>query len=799
MDKNDQTKEKINHSTIREIPIIPSKDIVLFPHMVIPWMTDQPNLIKLIDDALATDRTVAVLNTADATEEGEIHLPKIGTAALILRMAKNDEGHAKLILQSVSRIRVLEITRNDPYIKAKIETVEETVTHDVEIQALMINIRQAFAKILEFSPNLPNELGGLISTIDEPGVLADIVISHMNIPPIKKQEILESLDIKERLTMALKILTQQIEILDLGHKIQSEIKGQMDKTQKEFYLREQLKAIKKELGESEERTGDIAELRKKLEEKGLPEDAMKEAERELERLSKMHPSSSEYTVAQTYIDWLLAIPWNETTEDILDIDLAEKILNKDHYDLEKVKKRIIEYLAVRKLKPDAKGPILCFAGPPGTGKTSLGRSIARSLGRKFLRIALGGVRDEAEIRGHRRTYVGAMPGRIIQGLKKVGVKNPVFMLDEIDKIGTDFRGDPASALLEVLDPEQNSTFTDHYLGVEFDLSNIIFIATANVLDTIPIPLLDRMEVIELNSYTHEEKMEIARRYLIPKQIEAHGLKNALSFEKTALSRIISDYTREAGVRNLERQIAAVCRAIAKNAAKGKTEKYIIKAKDLKEYLGPPKYEYDIAERTKVPGVATGLAWTPTGGEILFIEATRMKGSGKLILTGKLGDVMKESAQTALSYIRAKAPQLKISEEIFKDSDIHIHVPAGAIPKDGPSAGIAITMTLISLLTNRHVRPEVAMTGEITLRGLILPVGGIKEKVLAAHRAGIKEVILPKRNAPDLEDIPKNVRDAIKIHLVSRISEAQKIVFETDSSGTKPLRSAKQPVNQQAAT
>jgi ATP-dependent Lon protease len=791
MDKNDQIKEKINHSTIREIPVIPSKDMVLFPHMVIPWMTDQPNLIKLIDDALATDRTVAVLNTTEATDEGPgIRTPKIGAAALILRMAKNEEGHAKLILQSVSRIRILEITSDEPYLKAKVETVEETANHDLETQALIINIRQAFAKILEFSPNLPNELGGLVSTIDEPGVLADIVISHMNISPLKKQEILESLDIKERLTMTLKILTQQIEILDLGNKIQSEVKGQMDKTQKEFYLREQLKAIKKELGEGDEKAGDVAELRKRLQAKGLPQDAMEEAERELERLSKMHPSSSEYTVAQTYIDWLLAIPWNEATEDSLDLDVAEMVLNKDHYDLEKVKKRIIEYLAVHKLKPDAKGPILCFAGPPGTGKTSLGRSIARSLGRKFLRIALGGVRDEAEIRGHRRTYVGAMPGRIIQGLKKVGVKNPVFMLDEIDKIGTDFRGDPASALLEVLDPEQNSTFSDHYLGVEFDLSSIIFIATANVLDTIPGPLLDRMEVIELSGYTQEEKMEIAKRYLIPKQLEAHGLKNAMSLDKTALSKIISDYTREAGVRNLERQIAAICRAVAKDVAKGKTERLLIKTRDLQEYLGPPRFEYDVAERTRIPGVATGMAWTPSGGEILFIEATMMKGSGKLILTGKLGEVMKESAQTALSYIRAKAAHLKISEDIFKDDDIHIHVPAGAIPKDGPSAGVAIAMTLISLLTNRHVRPEVAMTGEITLRGLVLPVGGIKEKVLAAHRAGIKEIILPKRNAPDIEDIPENIRSILKFHLISRISEAQKIVFETNPSKVNSSKSVK---------
>ncbi|MDA8163262.1 MAG: endopeptidase La [Desulfobacteraceae bacterium] len=784
MNEDEQIKEKTNHSTIRELPVITSKDVVLFPHMVIPWLTDQPNLIKLIDDALATDRTVTVLNTfeADGGEQGKIRTPKMGSAALILRMAKDDEGHAKLLLQSVSRIRILEITGSEPYLKAKVETVEEIISHDLETKALITNIRQLFSRILDMSSNLPNELGGLISAIDEPGVLADIVISHLNIPPVEKQEILETLDVKERLGKSLKILTQQLEILELGHKIQSKVKGQLDKSQKEFYLREQMRAIKKELGEDGEGADDTAKLRERLQAKGMPDDVMKEAERELDRLARMHPSSSEYAVAQTYIDWLLSIPWNESTEDRLDLKLAGDILDKDHYDLEKVKKRIIEYLAVRKLKPDAKGPILCFVGPPGTGKTSLGRSIARSLSRKFLRIALGGVRDEAEIRGHRRTYVGAMPGRIIQGLRKVGTKNPVFMLDEIDKIGMDFRGDPASALLEVLDPEQNARFSDHYLGVEFDLSRVIFIATANVLDTIPGPLLDRMEVIELSGYTHEEKIEIAKRYLMPRQLEAHGLTAALvNIKKDALLKIISDYTREAGVRNLERQIAAICRAVAKGVATGETEKAIIKAKNLKEYLGPPKFEYDVAERTKVPGIATGMAWTPTGGEILFIEATKMKGSGRLILTGKLGDVMKESAQTALSYIRAKAGQLKIPEEIFKEEDIHIHVPAGAIPKDGPSAGVAITMALISLLTNRHVRPEVAMTGEITLRGLVLPVGGIKEKVLAAHRAGIKEIILPKRNAVDLEEITENVRKTLKVHLVSKISDALKIVFEAGGS------------------
>ncbi len=779
MTESIQIKDNTNSSqtTIKELPVFPSRELVLFPHMVVPWIVDAPHLVKMVDDALATDRTIAVVNVAK-DESGEKILHKVGTVALILRMAKNEEGHAKLILQGVTRVKILEITKQEPYLKARVQPVQDISSHDMESQALVVNIRQVFTKVLELSPHLPSELGGVVMNVDDPGVLADIVVSHLNVPAEEKLSVLESLEVKERLQKALKILTQQLEILELGHKIQSQVKDQMDKTQREFYLREQLKAIKKELGEGEERGDEIDELRQKLEEKKLPQEAKDEAERELERLAKMHPASSEYTVARTYIDWILEVPWNEMTEDRLDLEEAEKILNEDHYDLEKIKNRILEYLAVRKLKPDAKGPILCFAGPPGTGKTSLGKSIARAMGRKFWRIALGGVRDEAEIRGHRRTYVGAMPGRIIQGLRKIGVKNPVFMLDEIDKIGVDFRGDPASALLEVLDPEQNSTFTDHYLGVPFDLSKVIFIATANILDTIPGPLLDRMEVLELSGYTLEEKLQIARRYLIPRQLEAHGLTSKhLSIHKAALSRIITDYTREAGVRNLERQIAAICRGVAKEVAKGRTDKVKVTARSLPQYLGPPRYESEVAERTQIPGVATGIAWTPTGGEILFIEATKMKGSGRLILTGKLGEVMKESAQAALSYVRSKAGDFKIDDVLFKEEDIHVHVPHGAIPKDGPSAGVAICMALISLLTGRPVRPEVAMTGEITLRGLVLPVGGIKEKVLAAHRAGIKEVILPKRNKKDLDEIPEQVKKAIKIHLVSKVDEAVAIVFK----------------------
>lgn len=769
----EETKPKI---IIRELPVLPTRGVVLFPHMVVPWTVDKPNLVKLVDDVVASDRTIAVIHSNE-DESGELTFAGMGTMGIILRMAKGEEGQAKLLVQSMSRIKVLEITGFEPYIKARCEIVEDVANAELETQALTVNVRQIFARILELSPNLPNELVGLIGNVEDPGTLADVVISYLNVPVNEKLSVLESLDIKERLSKTFNILAKQLDILELGHKIQTQVKDQVDKTQKEYFLREQLKVIKKELGETDAEPNELAELREKVNAKKLPEDALKEANRELERLARMHPASAEYTVAHTYIDWLINLPWNEQTEEHVDICKAEKILNEDHYDMEKIKKRILEYLAVRKLKPDVKGQILCFSGPPGTGKTSLGKSIARAMGRKFHRIAVGGMRDEAEIRGHRRTYVGAMPGRIIQGLRKVGVRNPVFMLDEIDKLGSDFRGDPSSALLEVLDPEQNSTFTDLYLGTEFDLSQIVFIATANVLDTIASPLLDRLEVIELSGYPLEEKVEIAKRYLIPRQLEAHGLSaQQLIFEKAAIEKIIADYTREAGVRNLERKIAAVCRSVAKDIASGNSKKTRLRPSNVAQCLGHRKFESEVAERTQIPGVATGLAWTPVGGEILFIEATKMKGGGKLTLTGKLGDVMKESAQTALSYIKAKADQLGLKDEVFKDEDIHLHVPAGAIPKDGPSAGVAMVASLLSLLKDTSVRADVAMTGEISLRGLVLPVGGIKEKVLAAHRAGIKEVVLPKRNEHDLEDVPENVKKAMHFHLVSRLDEAMKVVF-----------------------
>ena len=768
----------------KEIPIIPS-DIVLFPHMVTPLMIHEPGLLKLLDDILPEDRMVAVVAVRDPQAEKK-ELFDVGTGAIILKATRIEPDQVRILVQGISRLEIVEIVSKEPYLKARVRVLEDYITHDVEVEALVSNIRILFDKVLELSPQLPGELKTLALNIDEPGALADLVISHLNVSHQEKQDILETLDIKERLQKIHQALTRQVEILELGQKIQAEVRGRMEKAQREYFLREQLKVIRKELGEAEGIEAEIEELREKLAQKKMPDYAREEAEKELRKLSRVHPTSAEYTVIRNYLDWILELPWCESTEDHLDLQRARQILDRDHYDLEKVKKRILEYLAVRKLKPDMKGPILCFVGPPGVGKTSLGRSIAEALGRKFLRISLGGVRDEAEIRGHRRTYVGAMPGRIIQGLRRVGVNNPVFMLDEIDKLGADFRGDPAAALLEVLDPEQNHNFSDHYLEIPFDLSHIIFIATANILDTIPTPLLDRMEVIEIPGYTEEDKLRIAKYYLVPRQLEAHGLrKQQLRFTDRALMEVIRHYTKEAGVRNLEREIGAICRAVAMEFAEGRTEPVKVRLRDVEKFLGPPKFLPEVAERVKVPGVAIGLAWTPVGGEILFIEATKMKGTGRLILTGKLGEVMRESAEAALSFLRSRSGELGLEEDLFQKVDVHIHVPAGAVPKDGPSAGITILAALVSLFTGRTVRHDVAMTGEITLRGLVLPVGGIKEKVLAAKRAGIKEVIIPKLNAKDLLDVPKEAREKLIFHPVSRVEEALPIVF-----GVKRLKELK---------
>jgi ATP-dependent Lon protease len=756
-----------------EIPILPVTDIALFPKMVMPLMIWEKSGVQLVDEALMKDHLVGLAmikgKGSDPLTPEDLFLT--GTVGSLLKMAKVPEGGVRLMVQGLSRFRIIEFTATAPFFKARIEVVKDQLEPNIELDALTNSVRGLFNKVLELSPYLPSELGLLAQNVEDPGSLADMIASTLNVPKEDKQDILETLEVKERLQKLTVLLTKELEVLELGKKIQSEVKEGIDKTQREYYLREQLKAIQKELGEKDEKSLEIEEYRKKIVERNLPPAAAKEADRELNRLARMSPASPEYTVALSYLDWLTELPWSIHTEDNLDIEAASKVLDEDHFDLEKVKKRILEYLAVRKLKPDMKGPILCFAGPPGTGKTSLGRSIARALGRKFVRLSLGGVRDEAEIRGHRRTYVGALPGRIIQGLKKAGSNNPVFILDEIDKVGADFRGDPSSALLEVLDPEQNSTFSDHYLEVEFDLSKVMFITTANILDTIPPALRDRMEVLDLVGYIEEEKIQIAQHHLIPKQLKEHGLtEKNLSFAKKALQLIIRSYTREAGLRNLEREIASICRGVAKEIAEGKIKEKKITPDDLQQYLGPIHFYSDVAERTQEPGVATGLAWTQSGGDILFVEATKMPGRRTLTLTGQLGDVMKESAGAALSYIRSKTSQLGIEEDFYDKYDIHVHVPAGAIPKDGPSAGIALMTALTSLLTNRPVRGDLAMTGEITLRGLVLPVGGIKEKVLAAKRAGISTVILPKKNEKDLEEIPPHLKKGLKFHFVERMDE-----------------------------
>ena len=757
-----------------ELSILPLRGTVLYPDLILPIMVGRKKSVKLIDDAMDSDRIIGVITQkrSEIEDPKETDLYSVGVAALILRMIRELDGSQRVIVQGISRIKVKEYIQREPYFKARSEVIDEGLVQGVEIDALMMNLKNLFQRAVELAPYLTSELGTMVSNIKSPSILADLIASNLNISTAEKQGILETFDVRERLTKVHLFLNKEVQVLELGNKIQSQVKEDMDRTQREYYLREQLKAIKKELGELDEHSTEIKELKEKIKKAKMPPEALAAAEKELDRLAKIPPASAEYTVARTYLDWLAELPWAEATEDNLDIDNAQKILDEDHYDLEKVKKRILEYLAVRKLKADMKGPILCFVGPPGVGKTSLGKSIARTMGRKFIRISLGGVRDEAEIRGHRRTYVGALPGRIIQGIKKAGSNNPIFMLDEVDKIGMDFRGDPSSALLEVLDPEQNFSFSDHYIDVNFDLSKVMFITTANVLDTIPPALRDRMETLELPGYSEDQKMMIAKEFLISKQINEHGLSSEfIEFQDAALQVIISSYTREAGVRNLEREIATICRGVAKDVARGVMEKVVIGSESLHKYLGPVKFFLEVAERTSNPGVATGLAWTPTGGDIIFVEATKMRGEKGLTLTGQLGDVMKESAQAALAYVRSKSKELGIEEDFFEKNDIHIHVPAGAIPKDGPSAGVTMFVALTSLLTNKSVRNDVAMTGEITLRGLVLPVGGIKEKVLAGMRAGIRTIILPKRNEKDLEEIPEHIRNQMNFKFIQRMDEA----------------------------
>jgi ATP-dependent Lon protease len=792
----DFTTEKLPE----RLPILPLHETALYPKMVLPLVVMQGDSIKLVDEAMQKDRIIGLLvakpeapaNGAPEEEETPSETPQeserafdprenlsqVGTSAMILKMAKTQDNQTQMLVQGISRFRVTGFDQEKPYLIARVEHIKEQSAEGKEIEALMTNLVNTFNRVVELSPGMPSEVAAMAKAINEPGTLANMVASTLNVDAQKKQTVLEIDDLKKRLRAVIRMVNEQLEILELGNKIQSQVKGDMEKSQREYYLRQQLKAIREELGETDDTNVELEEYRTKIMEGDLPEEARKEAERELNRLAKMHPSSAEYTVATTYLDWVTSLPWHKSTEDNLDIKAARAILDEDHFGLEKAKRRIVEHLAVRKLNPETKGPILCFVGPPGTGKTSLGRSVARAMGRKFWRISLGGVRDEAEIRGHRRTYVGAMPGRIIQAVRRCGANNPVFMLDEIDKLGSDFRGDPSSALLEVLDPEQNFSFSDHYLDVPFDLSRVMFITTANVLDTIPPPLLDRMEVLEMVGYTLEEKIKIAKRYLIPRQREAHGLKaRQIKITSGAIKRIIGGYTREAGLRNLEREIAAICRGVAAKVAQGDADRVSVGVDDVAEYLGPVKLTSEAKARTATPGVAMGLAWTPTGGELLFIEATAMKGQKGLTLTGQLGDVMKESATAALSYIRTHAKRLKIDEDFFGNHDLHIHVPAGAIPKDGPSAGVTMLTALVSLVTNRRIKKDLAMTGEITLRGQVLPVGGIKEKVLGAHRAGIKTLILPAANEKDLIDVPDNVKEGIVFHFVSKMQEVLNIALE----------------------
>jgi len=776
------TSSEISAEKVPEIlPILPLFDAALYPKMVLPLVVMQPESIQLVDEAMSKDRLIGLVVAKKPVEENvnvRDNLNIAGTVALILKMAKTEDNKLQLLAQGLGRFEIKKYVQEKPYLKASVKHIKDIETKDKEIDALMSNMISQFSRVAELSPGLPQEIVVMAKSIQEPGILADMISSTINSSLEEKQRVLEIYDIKKRLKEVTRLLNYQLEILELGSKIQSQVKGDMDKRQREYFLREQLKAIKEELGEKDEAAVEVEDYKAKIEGKNLPEVARKEAERELNRLSRMHPSSAEYTVASTYLDWLTALPWHDSTEDNMDITKARKILDQDHFGLDKAKKRIIEYLAVRKLKPESKGPILCFVGPPGTGKTSLGRSIANALGRKFFRISLGGVRDEAEIRGHRRTYIGALPGRIIQGIRRSESNNPVFMLDEIDKVGSDFRGDPSSALLEVLDPEQNFSFSDHYLDVPFDLSKVMFITTANILDTIPPALRDRMEVLKLVGYTLEEKVKIAIRYLIPRQRDAHGLKaGQIKFTKGAIKHIISGYTREAGLRNLEREIANICRGIAAGIAEEKIKSVTINVENISEYLGPVRLTHEGKARTSIPGVATGLAWTETGGELLFVEATSMRGNKGLTLTGQLGDVMKESATAALSFIRSNAALIGVPDDYFEKHDIHIHVPAGAIPKDGPSAGVTMLTALASLLTNRTVRKDLAMTGEITLRGQVLPIGGLKEKVLAAHRAGIKTIIIPKLNEKDLYDISEEIQKKIDFKPVERMQDVLKIAFE----------------------
>jgi ATP-dependent Lon protease len=786
-----------------ELPILPLTNILVFPYVVAPLVIQDERRIAVINEALSDRKMVGLF--ALKSKEGEsqssnpLKLYDIGTVVYILKMFRYPDNSMGLMVQGLSRIRLEQITKAEPVLKGKVRIIPESIADSIKVKALVREIIEIFQQIVSLSAFLPDELGQAVGNVDNPGRLADLIVSNLKLDVTERQSILEALPVEDRLIKLLSYLNRELELLKLGNKIQSEVKNKLDENQKEYFLREQLKAIQKELGDKDDRTAEIDELKKKIVEAGMPKDVRETAEKELDRLAKMPPQAAEYTVSRTYLDWLVGLPWSFGTDDTIDVVKAKGILDHDHYDLVDVKDRILEYLSVRKLKSTSKGPILCFVGPPGVGKTSLGRSIAASMGRKFVRYSLGGMRDEAEIRGHRRTYIGSLPGRIIQGIKKAGSNNPVFMLDEIDKVGTDFRGDPASALLEVLDPEQNNSFSDHYLEVAFDLSKVMFITTANILDTIPRPLLDRMEVLRLPGYILEEKVEIANKYLIPRQIDENGLKkNQIKFVPMAVRKIIEEYTREAGLRNLEREIGTCCRKVARAIAEGREKSVIVTPQKAAEFLGPRKFFSEVGQRNDEVGVATGLAWTPVGGEILFVEATSMPGGKGLVLTGQLGDVMKESAQAALSFIRSHAKKYDIPDDYFQKQDIHIHIPEGATPKDGPSAGVTLATALVSLFLNKPVKHDIAMTGEITLRGKVLPVGGIKEKMLAAQRAGINRVILPKLNEKDLVEIPENIRKKMTFYFAEWLDEVLALTL-VDGKGQKKKWDAGPALSQKMIT
>jgi len=790
------TRQQKKSVDFTELPILPVRDTVLFPHAILPLTVGRESSLRLINDLKEDERFIAVVSQRDPRVDNPqaVDLYQIGTAAFIHRIIKLPNQSLFVFVEGLQRIAVLEVIQQEPYLRARVKPLHDGIPAErsPDFEALVRSVTSLFQQVVQLSPTLSDDLQSMVMNIDDPARLSDFIAANLpSLSSTERQELLESLELRGRLERLNRILAREVEVLQLRSKIQSDVQDQVTQSQREYYLREQLKAIQKELGEADEQQ-EIEELRKKIEAAGMTEEARKEAHRELNRLAKMSPAAADYHVTRTYLDWLVALPWNKVSELKVDLRKAKDVLDADHYDLEKIKERILDYLAVLQLKPTLKGPIICFVGPPGVGKTSLGKSIARALDRKFVRMSLGGIHDESEIRGHRRTYIGALPGQIIQGIRRAETRDPVFMLDEVDKIGRDFRGDPSSALLEVLDPEQNSHFRDNYLDLQFDLSKVLFICTANILDTIPPPLLDRMEVLDLQGYTEEEKIEIAFRHLIPKQTEEHGIRapEQIEFTRDGLRSVIRYYTREAGVRNVEREIATICRKQARKIAEGSTAKLVVTPDNLHDFLGMPRFrmETELVDRTRQPGVSVGLAWTPTGGDVLFVEANVMKGGKGFTMTGHVGQVMQESMQAALAWVRAHAGEFGIDADFFQSNDIHIHVPAGAIPKDGPSAGVTMVAALVSALTRRPARERVAMTGEITLSGQVLPVGGIKEKVLAAKRAGVREIILPADNEPNVaEDLNQELLEGLQLHYVKTIREIIDVALEKEPVLTKATK------------